>query len=79
MNLSSELGFASKAAQDLGVNESLIRNWTKKSNSEKFLKAVNPTFSVEEFKRLQKENERQKEVIHILKTAIAFFSQGHLR
>jgi transposase-like protein len=34
VNLSSELGSASKAAQELGINESLIRNWTKKSNSE---------------------------------------------
>jgi len=79
VNLSKELGSGTKAAQELGINESLIRNWTKKSNSEKSLKAVDPTFSVEEFKRLQRENEKQKKVIHILKSAAAFFSQDHLK
>ena len=53
VNLSKALGSGTKAAQELGINESLIRNWTKKSNSEKSLKAVDPAFSVEELKRLQ--------------------------
>ena len=79
VNLSIELGSATKAAQELGINESLIRNWTKRSNSEQSFKAVDPTFSVEEFKRLQRENEKQKKVIHILKSAAAFFSQDHLK
>jgi transposase-like protein len=79
VNLSKELGSGTKAAQELGISESLVRNWTKKSNSEKSLKAVDPTFSVEEFKRLQRENEKQKKVIHILKSAAAFFSQDHLK
>jgi transposase len=79
VNLSIELGSASKAAQELGINESLIRNWTKKLSTEKSLKSVDPTFSVEEFKRLQRENEKQKKVIHILKSAAAFFSQDHLK
>ena len=79
VNLSIELGSATKAAQELGINESLIRNWTKRSTSEKSLKSVDPTFSVEEFKRLQRECEKQKKVIHILKSAAAFFSQDHLK
>jgi len=72
VNLSKALGSGTKAAQELGINESLIRNWTKKSNSDKSLKAVDPAFSVEELKRLQMENEKQRKVIHILKSAAAF-------
>ena len=79
VNLSKELGSGTKAAQELGINESLIRNWTKRSNSEKSLKAADPTFSVEEFKRLQKENDKLKKINHILKSAAAFFSQDHLK
>lgn len=79
VNLSKELGSGTKAAQELGINESLIRNWTKRSNSEKSLKSVDPTFSVEEFKRLQKENDKLKKINHILKSAAAFFSQDHLK
>lgn len=79
VNLSKELGSATKASQELGINESLIRNWTKRSNSEKSLKAVDPTFSIEEFKKLQKENDKLKKVNHILKSAAAFFSQDHLK
>ena len=79
VNLSKELGSGTKAAQELGINESLIRNWTKRSNSEKSLKAADPTFSVEEFKRLQKENDKLKKINHILNSAAAFFSQDHLK
>lgn len=79
INLARELGSGTKAAQELGINESLIRHWTKRSNSEKSLKAMDSTFSIEEFKRLQKENEKQKKVIQILKSAAAFFSQDHLK
>lgn len=79
VSLSKELGSGTKAAQELGISESLIRNWTKRSNSEKSLKAADPTFSVEEFKRLQKENDKLKKINHILKSAAAFFSQDHLK
>jgi transposase len=79
VSLSKELGSGTKAAQELGISESLIRNWTKRSNSERSLKAVDPTFSIEEFKRLQKENDKLKKINHILKSAAAFFSQDHLK
>ena len=79
IELSEELGSITKAAKELGINESQIRTWKKKSTTEKSLQAADPSFSIEEFKRLQRENEKQKKVIHILKSAAAFFSQDHLK
>jgi transposase-like protein len=79
INLANELGSGTKAANELGINESLIRYWSKKSQLESEFKLKDSTFSIEEFKRLQKENEKQKKIIQILKGAAAFFSQDHLK
>lgn len=79
IELSEELGSITKAAKELGINESQIRTWKKKSTTEKSLQAKDPSFSIEEYKRLQKENERLKKVNYILKSAAAFFSQDHLK
>ena len=79
IELAQDLNSATQAAAKLGINESLIRSWKKKLNTEKSLQAAEPSFSIEEFKHLQKENEKLKKVNHILKSAAAFFSQDHLK
>jgi transposase-like protein len=73
VNLANQMDASRKAASQLGINESQIREWKKRLATEKSIKAIEPTFSVEEFQRLQKENEKQKKVIQILKSAAAFF------
>ena len=73
IELAEDLKSTTQAANQLGINESLIRNWRKKSSTEKSLQAADPSFSIEEFKRLQKENEKLKKVNYILKSAAAFF------
>jgi len=77
--LAKELKSATEAGKQLGVNEAVIRDWIKKSTAVTVLQSQEPGFSVEEFRRLQKENEKLKKVNQILKSAAAFFSQDHLK
>lgn len=79
VKLALELKSPTEAGKRLDISESVIRLWIRKSKQESHLQAQEPSFSVEEFKRLQKETEKQKKVIQILKSAAAFFSQDHLK
>jgi transposase-like protein len=45
ISLAEELGSASAAGRELGINESSIRAWTQKRNSEKTLQASHPDTS----------------------------------
>ena len=77
--LAKELKSTTEAGKQLGVSESVIRVWSKKSEQVGAIQAQEPGFSVEEFRRIQKENEKLKKVNQILKSAAAFFSQDHLK
>ena len=68
------LSFA-QVARDLGVRDSLIRNWKKTFEQDGTLQAeVTPNCSVEdELKRLREENRQLKMERDILKKATAFF------
>lgn len=79
VDLAADLNSYLKASEQLGVNESLIRRWKKLESTEKSLQNIEPSFSIEEFKKLQKENEKLKKVNYILTKAAAFFSQDHLK
>lgn len=79
VQLARELKSPTEAGRQLGVNESVIRVWMKNSDKESVSKFQDPSFSVEEFKRLKSENDKLKKVNQILKSAAAFFSQDHLK
>lgn len=79
MQLARDLKSATEAGRQLGVSESVIRAWMKKSMQIAAIQALEPSFSIEEFRRIQRENEKLKKVNQILKAAAAFFSQDHLK
>lgn len=81
VELAKSLGCTKKAAVQLGIPDTNIHVWRKRlsgggSYSEDLQHGENPN---EELKRLRRENAEQKKVIHILKSAAAFFSQDHLK
>lgn len=67
----------SQVANDLGVHDSLIRNWKKTFERDGTLAAeVSSSSSVEEeLKRLREENRQLKMERDILKKATAFFAK----
>jgi transposase len=79
VQLARDLKSPTEAGRQLGVSESVIRVWMKKSTQVTVMKSQDPGFSIEEYRRLQKENEKLKKVNQILKSAAAFFSQDHLK
>jgi transposase len=79
VQLARELKSPTEAGRQLGVSESVIRVWMRNSEKESVSKSQDPSFSVEEFKRLKAENDKLKKVNQILKSAAAFFSQDHLK
>lgn len=79
VQLARDLKSPTEAGRQLGVSESVIRVWMKKSDKVSAIQAEEPGFSIEEFRRIQKENEKLKKVNQILKSAAAFFSQDHLK
>lgn len=82
LNLVKDLGSFTKAANQLGIGDSVLHAWKKKYNFDINSKVKDAALSVaeaEETKRLRKENEELKKVNYILKRAAAFFSQDHLK
>ena len=79
VKLAQELRSPTEAGKQLGVSESVIRVWMKKSEQISAVQVQDPSFSVEEFRRLKAENDKLKKVNQILKSAAAFFSQDHLK
>jgi transposase len=84
VELAEGMGSTLGAARQLGIPDVNIHQWKKrfgKASSDgksKNSEAPNQNES-EELKRLRKENSEQKQIIHILKRAAAFFSQDHLK
>ena len=72
VELADSLGSARKAASQLGIPDVNIHLWKKKLKDLGSGQQESPT---EELKRLRRENSEQKKVIHILKSAAAFFCQ----
>ena len=83
VELAASLGNVTEAARQLGVLDSSIHNWKKSlsdSAPEVAVKKMNLSSEEhDELKRLRRETAEQKKVIHILKSAAAFFSQDHLK
>lgn len=81
IELAASLGSVSKAAEQLGIPDVNIHAWRKRLNKNEDKISATTTLSAEqeELKRLRKEVAEQKQVIHILKSAAAFFSQDHLK
>lgn len=80
IDLAKSLGSIKKAAEQLGIPDVNIHQWRKRLSapgaSHGEIQQESPS---EELKRLRRENAEQKKVIHILKSAAAFFSQDHLK
>lgn len=80
IELAKTLGSTKKAADQLGIPDVNIHQWRKRLTG---VKSLNENQSkedlLEELKRLRRENVEQKQVIHILKSAAAFFCQDHLK
>jgi len=77
--LAREIG-RSSAAKQLGVNVSNLQRWEKGLKQDNLKEEKVTKISLEEENRkLRKEVEEQKKVIHILKSAAAFFSRDHLK
>ncbi len=77
VELASRIG-ASRAARQLGINLSNLRNWKAKGTERSKPKPEDLNLQ-EENRRLQKEVDDLKKVNMILKRAAAFFSQDHLK
>jgi len=77
-SLAKQIG-VSRAAKQLGVQVSTVRNWHDKTKNKKSNSSEEKLTLEEENRRLKKENDELKKVNHILKRAAAFFSQDHLK
>ena len=82
IELSNKLG-NSKAALELGINESNIRNWKRKLNSNS--QASIPMGAKKSYAELEKENKRLskengylREINKVLKKSTAIFSADHM-
>jgi transposase-like protein len=72
LNLVKEDGSFTKAANQLGIRDSLIHAWKKKYNFDINSKVKDAALSVAEAEEIKKVN-------YILKRDAAFFSQDHLK
>lgn len=80
VELAKSLGSTKKAADQLGIPDVNIHQWRKRFTESQSPDAeVSKQDLLEELKKLRRENTEQKQVIHILKSAAAFFSQDHLK
>lgn len=80
VDLAKSLGSTKKAANQLGIPDVNIHLWRKKlSGRYSSIGSLQTESITEELKRLRRENAEQKKVIHILKSAAAFFSLDHLK
>lgn len=76
VELAKSLGNTTKAAEQLGIRDSIIHDWKRKFGG---ISPCQLSSEAEELIRLKKENAELKKVNHILKAAAAFFSQDHLK
>ena len=75
--LAEKVGTIFEAAKQLGISDSSIHSWKRKSKSSPAAKSLSAAH--EEIQALKKENAYLKKINQILKAASAFFSQDHLK
>jgi len=68
-----------RAAKQLGVSVANVHGWKSKADNKEPQSKKDKVNLEEENRRLQRENDELKKVVHILKRAAAFFSQDHLK
>ena len=71
----------SRAAKDLGINESQIRQWKKKLQGPSEGSSSKKSYAEheQEIKKLSKEKGYLKEINDVLKKSTAIFSKDHLK
>lgn len=77
INLAKKIGFT-KAAEELGVRDSMIHKWSKKLNQNSradILSPAKPDLEAE-IRQLRKENRYLKEINEVLKKSTAIFSSS---
>jgi len=77
VQLAQQSGNQTRTAQDLGLHQSVLRRWKKEleANGQKAFPGKGHTKD-EELRQLQKENQRLKETVEILKKAVGIFSKS---
>jgi len=79
VQLARDLGSNCEAGRQLGVNESVIREWRKIREPQPEVQSTGPLSKEAELERLRKENFELKKVNQILKAAAAVFCQDQLK
>ena len=77
VQLAQKNGNQTQTAQDLGIHLSVLRRWKKEleADGQKAFPGKGHTKD-EEFRLLQKENQRLKDTVEILKKAVGIFSKS---
>jgi transposase len=75
VGLAQKNGNQTQTAQDLGIHQSVLRRWIKEleADGQKAFPGKGNTKD-EELRQLQKENQRLKDTVEILKKAVGIFS-----
>ena len=77
VRLAGQQGNQSQTARDLGLQLSVLRRWIKEFNEEGEKAFPGKGHSKEEeLRQLQRENQRLKETVEILKKAVGIFSKS---
>ena len=75
VRLAQKNGNQTQTAQDLGVHQSVLRRWKKELEADgKQAFSGKGHAKDEELRQLQKENQRLKDTVEILKQAVGIFS-----
>jgi transposase len=82
LELAKQLGSYRKAAEQLGIKDSVLHSWKKKFNisiDDKTKAVASSVAETEEVRSLKKKIQELEKTNYILKRAAAFFSQDHLK
>jgi len=82
LELAKQLGSYRKAAEQLGIKDSILHAWKKKFNisiDDKAKSVATTVAETEEVRNLKKKIQELEKTNYILKRAAAFFSQDHLK
>lgn len=77
VRLAQKNGNQTQTAQDLGIHQSVLRRWKKELETDGQQAFPGKGYTKdEELRRLQKENQRLKDTVEILKKAVGIFSKS---
>lgn len=82
LELAKQLRSYRRAAEQLGLKDSVLHAWKKKFNisiSDKTKSVASAVAETEEVRQLKKKLQELEKTNYILKRAAAFFSQDHLK